>query len=57
MRNGVSKTVNLTPESDLQPVTAAFANVPASHNGWRSFTLNVEFSEKVWFSTACRTRC
>ena len=42
---------NETPRSSLQPLTAQFANVPASHDGAASFTFNIEFSESVWIGT------
>ena len=42
---------SVTNETDpalLQPLTARFTNVPASHDGGDSFTFNIEFSESVW---------
>ena len=42
---------SVTNETDpalLQPLTAQFTNVPASHDGEASFTFNIEFSESVW---------
>ena len=39
---------NETDPASLQPLTARFTNVPASHDGEDSFTFNIEFSESVW---------
>ena len=39
---------NETDRATLQPLTAQFTNVPASHDGESSITFNIEFSESVW---------
>ena len=42
---------SVTNETDpalLQPLTARFTNVPASHDGEASFPFNIEFNESVW---------
>ena len=44
-------SLNLTPNSSVQPLTASFTNVPSSHDGSAEFTLNVQFTEKVWISS------
>ena len=45
---GFEDAANETPRSSLQPLTAQFTNVPASHDGAASFTFNIVFSESVW---------
>ena len=50
MRDSVPDVVNETPRPDLQPLTAEFSNLPASHNGSAAFTFNVDFSDQVWIS-------
>ena len=47
-RSAFQEATNETPRSSLQPLTAQFTNVPASHDGGSSFTFNIEFSEPVW---------
>ena len=42
------RTVNVTPQSSVQPLTAQFTNMPNSHDGATLFTFDVEFSEPVW---------
>ena len=49
--DGVPRAVNITPLADTPPLTAAFTNLPVSHDGSAAFTFNVEFSEKIWIST------
>ena len=46
--SGFEDAANETPRSSLQPLTAQFTNVPASHDGAASFTFNIVFSESVW---------
>ena len=45
---GFEEATNETPRSALQPLTAQFTNVPASHDGATGFTFDIEFSESVW---------
>ena len=45
---GFEDAANETPRSSLQPLTAQFTNVPASHDGAAGFTFNIVFSESVW---------
>ena len=45
---GFQEVTNETPRSSLEPLTARFTGVPASHDGAASFTFNIEFSEPVW---------
>ena len=40
--------VNVTAQLSMQPLTAVFPNVPVSHDGATTFTLDIEFSEPVW---------
>ena len=47
-RLGLLSVHNATPQSSVQPLTAAFQNVPASHDGETTLTLDIEFSELVW---------
>ena len=47
-RAAFQEATNETPRSSLQPLTAQFTNVPASHDGGSSFSFNIEFSESVW---------
>ena len=47
-RSDFQDAANETPRSSLQPLTAQFTNVPASHDGQSSVTFNIEFSEPVW---------
>ena len=42
------RTVNVTPQSSVQPLTAQFTNMPVSHDGATRFTFDIEFSEPVW---------
>ena len=42
------RSVNVTPQSSVQPLTAQFTNMPASHDGATRFTFDIEFSEPVW---------
>ena len=42
------RTVNVTPQSSMQPLTAQFTNMPSSHDGATRFTFDIEFSEPVW---------
>ena len=47
-RAAFQEATNETPRSSLQPLTAQFTSVPASHDGESSLTFNIEFSEPVW---------
>ena len=47
-RLGLLSAHNTTPQSSVQPLTAAFQNVPDSHDGETTLTLDIEFSEPVW---------
>ena len=47
-RSAFQDAANETPRSSLQPLTAQFTDVPASHDGQSSVTFNIEFSEPVW---------
>ena len=47
-RLGLLSASNTTPQLSVQPLTAAFTNVPVSHDGATTFTLDIEFSEPVW---------
>ena len=47
-RLGLLSVHNATPQSSVQPLTATFQNVPASHDGETTLTLDIEFSELVW---------
>ena len=47
-RAAFQEATNETPRSSLQPLTARFTDVPASHDGGSSITFNIEFSESVW---------
>ena len=42
------QAVNVTPQTSVQPLTAQFTNMLASHDGATRFTFDIEFSEPVW---------
>ena len=42
------ETTNETDPATVEPLTARFTNVPSSHDGQSSVSLNIEFSESAW---------